>query len=997
MRIITFGLTVCLSLAAAATAQVPGDDHHTIWVAPDLTLEHASNDWTDAATLAEQEPAWNAVRDRLGDWRVTFDTALGSPAFLYGAPLDTGLRPLQAADATARSRALIADLADALGVAEPGRLRLWHADVVRNAHGHELVAIGFKQMHKGYEVRTLSKAMRVAAYWNLTLGKLSALSSEVASGLDVDVTNPMDRATAIQTAQSHLPDQFAPGTGRVLSVRTFVLVGKIEDRQTARLVHEVRIQTDDPHLWTVVIDAKTGERKFIGDGICHVDLKGNVVLGVLTKAGGVPPSVPFALLPAEDLQVTSSSGNAFTDANGDFTIANAGTTPVTVSGQLFGRYVDVRNSAGARLTWSQPVTPGTPASIVINGTHANEFDTAQSTIYRWTTTTRHMIVNEWTSYNGLPNLRANANLSRTCNAHWDGSSINFYTSGSGCNNTAIPDVIAHEYGHGFHQHFNGSTSPGQFSEGIGDHLGLYVRSFADGAVFRNLGEGFRTGGGSVRDYRIGGSANQTQWPASNKQVHQGGQIWAGFTVDLLDALVTKYGFSQGISVSANITLAQYAMRPPDMPDGVRNTMLVDDNDANLLNGTPNFTEIAAAADRHLIPRPADPLIVQITHSGLPNTGDVVNNYVVSARIISTATTIANATMTYAVNGGAPVTVPMTAGANDIYTANIPAQTAVKVVAYSINSSDASSNNARLPQSGSFSFTVGRETIALSDSFETDQGWTPDPGDNATTGRFERADPFQAGTNQPEDDNTPGAGTICYITQNGLRGQTASAHDVDNGKTSIVSPTLDLSSLPAGAAKLDFAYWLVINTQLNDFMRVDVSSNNGASWTQIWNDSTSQSSWRSVSGLTIPGPYTNQMKIRMWCQDNPNNSLTDCCIDDVVIKAFDDNVAALTANTATPAIGTTVNYTIQAQREPGAVYVFAFSLSKGKTPIPGIGTIDLGVPFYGLWSGTLNGSGTGTFGIPIPNAAILKGLPIQTQVVVAGGANVISNLWSLSIQ
>ncbi len=996
MRITTLGLTVCLSLAAAAPAQL-GGDHHTIWVANDLTLEHASSDWTDTATLADREPAWQSVHDRLGDWRVTFDTALGSPAFLYGAPLDTGLRPLPVNDATARSRELITDLSQALGVHEPGRLRLWHADVIRNTHGQELVAIGFKQMHKGYEVRTLTKAMRVAAYWNLTLGKLSALSSEVASGLDVDVTNPMDRATAIQTAQSHLPDHYAPGTGRVLSVRTFVLVGKIEDQQSARLVHEVRIQTDDPHLWTVVIDAKTGEREFIGDGICHVDLKGNVMLGVLTKQGGVPPSVPFALLPAEDLQITSPSGNAFTDANGDFTITNAGTTPVTVGNQLFGRYVDVRNSAGGRLTWSAPVTPGTPANIVINGTHANEFDTAQTTIYRWTTTTRHMIANEWTTYNGLPNLRANANLTRTCNAHWDGSTINFYNSGSGCNNTAIPDVIAHEYGHGFHQFFNGSTNPGQFSEGIGDHLGLYVRSIEDGAVFRNLGEGFRTTGGSVRDYRIGGSANQTQWPASNKAVHTGGQIWGGFTVDLLDALVLKHGFAQGMPLSANITLAQYAMRPPDMPDGVRNTMLVDDNDANLLNGSPNFAEIAAAADRHLIPRPADPLIVQISHNALPNTGDTVNNYVVSAQIISTATNIANATMTYAINGGAPVTVTMTAGPNDTYTANIPAQTAVKVVAYSINSSDASSNNARLPQSGSFSFTVGRETVALSDSFETDQGWTPDPGDNATTGRFERVDPFASGTNQPEDDNTPGSGTICYITQNGARNQTASAHDVDNGKTSIVSPTLDLSSLPAGAAKLDFAYWLVINTQLNDFMRVDVSSNNGASWTQIWQQTSSVSSWRSVSGLTIPGPYTNQMKIRMWCQDNPNNSLTDCCIDDVVIKAFDDNVAALTANTATPAIGTTVNYTIQAQREAGAVYVFAFSLAKSKTPLPGIGTIDLGVPFYGLWTGTLDASGTDTFGIPIPNSSLLKGLPLHTQVVVAGGANIVSNLWTLVAQ
>lgn len=997
MRITILGLAVCLSLGAAAVAQ-QGGDHHTIWVAPDLTLEHASNDWTDVATMFDRtgdNGPWAAVHSRLRDWRVTFDTALGSPAFMFGTPLDAGRSPLAIDDAQSLSRQVISDLAEALAIDQPNRMKLWHSDVTRNHHGQQLTAIGFKQMHKGYEVRTLTKAMKVAAFWNLTLGKLTAISSETVPALNVDVTNPMDQATAIQTAQSLLPEAYAPGTGRLLSFRTFVLVGKIEDRFNARLVHEVQIQTDDPHLWTVVLDAKTGERQFIGDGICHVDLKGNIMIGTLMKQGGNPPSVPFSLQPAEDLQVTSSSGNAFTDANGDFTITNGGTTPVSVSGFLRGRYVDVRTNQGSLLTWSQSVTPGTPANIVINGTHSNQFTTAQTTTYYWTTYTRNMIANEWTSYNGWPGLRANTNLTQTCNAFWNGSSINFYAAGGSCNNTAIPDVVAHEYGHGFHSFFNGSTSPGQFSEGIGDHLGLFARSISDGATFRNLGEGFRTTGGSVRDYRTGGNANRTTWPASNKTVHTGGQIWAGFTVDLLDNLVTKVGFPTAMPLTANITLAQYAMRPPDMPDGVRFTMVVDDNDANLLNGTPNFVEIAAAADRHLIPRPPNPKIVQFTHNALGSTGDVVNNYVVSANIISTAANITNATMTYAVNGGAPTTVTLVKGTGDTYTASIPAQSAVAVVTYSMSATDASSNSARNPATGNFSFTVGRETIALSDDFELAAGWTPDPGDNATTGRFERADPFASGQNQPENDNSPN-GTRCYITQNGFRGQTTSQHDVDNGKTSIISPTLDLSGVPSGAATLDFAYWLVILTQLNDFMQVDVSRNNGGTWTQIWRQTSTQSAWRSVSGLAIPGPYTNQMKIRMWCQDNPNNSLTDCCIDDVVIKAVDDNVAALTANTATPSIGTTVNYTLQAQREANGIYVFAFSLSNAKTPIPGIGTIDLGVPFFAITQGSLNASGTGNFGIPIPNSAVLKGLTIYTQTVVAGSSNIVSNLWTLNI-
>ena len=47
-------------------------------------------------------------------------------------------------------------------------------------------------------------------------------------------------------------------------------------------------------------------------------------------------------------------------------------------------------------------------------------------------------------------MNAFVNINSTCNAYFDGD-VNFYTAGSGCNNTArIADVNFHEWGHGFH-------------------------------------------------------------------------------------------------------------------------------------------------------------------------------------------------------------------------------------------------------------------------------------------------------------------------------------------------------------------------------------------------------------------------------------------------------------------------------------------------------------------------------------------------------------------
>uniref|UniRef100_UPI00325FA66F hypothetical protein n=1 Tax=Sphingomonas sp. TaxID=28214 RepID=UPI00325FA66F len=48
------------------------------------------------------------------------------------------------------------------------------------------------------------------------------------------------------------------------------------------------------------------------------------------------------------------------------------------------------------------------------------------------------------------------NINQTCNAVWNGSAVNFYKSGGGCNNTGeIAGVFLHEWGHGLDQNDGG--------------------------------------------------------------------------------------------------------------------------------------------------------------------------------------------------------------------------------------------------------------------------------------------------------------------------------------------------------------------------------------------------------------------------------------------------------------------------------------------------------------------------------------------------------------
>ncbi len=56
-------------------------------------------------------------------------------------------------------------------------------------------------------------------------------------------------------------------------------------------------------------------------------------------------------------------------------------------------------------------------------------------------------------------LTVNVNLNQTCNAYWNGSTLNFFKSGGGCANTGqIAGVSLHEFGHGIDQNDGTGTA-----------------------------------------------------------------------------------------------------------------------------------------------------------------------------------------------------------------------------------------------------------------------------------------------------------------------------------------------------------------------------------------------------------------------------------------------------------------------------------------------------------------------------------------------------------
>jgi hypothetical protein len=270
---------------------------------------------------------------------------------------------------------------------------------------------------------------------------------------------------------------------------------------------------------------------------------------------------------------------------------------VVIQGRFVGEYAIVSDQSGnGDLGFARNATPGVFQTIVLNSTNVGEYETAEASAYHWITYTRFFLNGYYPAFNGLGLLDVRVNVNATCNAYSYGGRIDLFRSGGGCNNSAFQEVAAHEYGHEFHRWWHGSSSPGGFSEGIGDHIAHFV------AGTRVMGRNFHLDGTPVRDYRAGNSANLRQWPCSNCEVHDRGEVWGGFIMDLQDNLISSQGLGGGV-LARQLTIPMFASNPADEAEALTEVYLLDDNDASLSNGTPRCTDITAAAQRHSMPVP----------------------------------------------------------------------------------------------------------------------------------------------------------------------------------------------------------------------------------------------------------------------------------------------------------------------------------------------------------------------------------------------------------
>jgi hypothetical protein len=187
--------------------------------------------------------------------------------------------------------------------------------------------------------------------------------------------------------------------------------------------------------------------------------------------------------------------------------------------------------------------------------------------------------------------------------------------------------------------------------------------------------------------------------------------------------------------------------------------------------------------------------------------------------------------------------------------------------------------------------AGEIITILDDDFETDQGWTVgDPGDGATTGIWERGDPdptwWGSEPCQPGDDHTAAPGTDCYVTAL-AGGSSQGTNDVDGGRTTLISPTIDLSD--RNSAVLTYYRWFSSETGSNpnddDFV-VEISNDGGMFWTSLETVSCSAREWVGREFyLEDYVTLTDQIKVRFIADDSgAGGSIVEAAVDDFRILA-----------------------------------------------------------------------------------------------------------------
>ncbi len=693
-----------------------------------------------------------------------------------------------------------------------------------------------------------------------------------------------------------------------------------QQEQTLRLVYEVMIHahnaTGIPQHYLTYVDALTGQVWMRKNQVAHSHTPGKPctkscsdVLAVDVNVGSSyyltsPWDAPVqGVLP--NLKIVANGSTYYTDGNGNVNIPQVG--PFNATFSLEGPWARV---------YSGTTTPSFSATLQ-EGSNVVSFDSdsniKERTAYR-SVQDIHDHMKLWMpDFTGM-DFQLPTNIDVTggdCNAFYDGTSINFYDLANGCNATSnIPDVAYHEYGHGINDNYYQSMGGFFMNGAIGEaYADFWAISLSNNPI---LGSGFYVDNlDPIRRYDI----NPKVYPMDLVgEVHQDGEILMGAWWDThllmgadwnttIPLFVETYAGLQAMAADGNEGQAY--------TDVLIDLLLTDDEDGDITNGTPNGNAIVQGFYMHGISLISSAELVHLNEPFLTENTTIILESGLNLDFPYT-NYVSDVALHYQVNNANWQEMPMADQGGGQYTGNIGPHPLATVVKYYMTVTDINNNIGAADPAGAhlsvypnlpYLSLIGVSPVAVQDC-DNNEPWgawsTGVSGDNATTGIWELAQPISSltvdaapGTIVQTGTQTTEGGEYCFVTGNALPNDGIGANDVDAGHTTLQSPTMDFT--PYVHPIIAYNRWYTNSPPGGanpgaDWFQVQLSNDNGATWTYLENTMTSDARWRMaayrVEDILTP---TAQMKIRFIASDSlrptvnlSGGSLVEAAMDDFIV-------------------------------------------------------------------------------------------------------------------
>ncbi|MDQ3337341.1 MAG: hypothetical protein M4D80_19440 [Myxococcota bacterium] len=568
-------------------------------------------------------PAWMKFSLSAGGaWHASWDAATAVPNRIWGSGIAAPGANVSPQVAAAYARQL---LAEHIALLAPGA-SVADFVLVSNHSDGDIRSVGFKQFASGLPVHGGQVSFRFKA------DRMFVIGSEALPHVKVDRTRArlVTQVLATRAADNLRRDLDLPRATITAPGDDLVLPLVADDAVLGyRIARTMTIDGGAEGKYLAFVDPASGEVLAVHQQNLYAT--GQLLYRVVDRH----PNRARVDRAAHTANVSVSGTAQTTTSAGMLTWAPE--QAVTVTTSVLGQFVTIVNKQAMDAPLVTSDLPLSPNGQAVWDVSADEKQDAQVNVFIATNRVKDYIrANLDAAMIGIDEpIIANVNITQSCNAFFDGKSINFFQKTQQCQNTGlVEDVVFHEFGHALHV--------AEIIDGVGGFDGALSEGAADflAASMTNdpgMGRGFFHNDEALRD--LDPANLEYSWPKDIAEIHHTGLIYGGTFWDLRKALLAAKPQAEALALVNRLFVATLR-RSVNIPSSMVEALAADDDDGNLENGTPNECFIRDAYGRHglrtatgVIAAPgalassANAVVVRVDLSGLSErcTGDEIQS------------------------------------------------------------------------------------------------------------------------------------------------------------------------------------------------------------------------------------------------------------------------------------------------------------------------------------------------------------------------------------